>query len=56
LNAVHGRRVHYWVGFGLDARARAAIGQLRETDLQRVWDCDGEARDSTVTRQRGWSS
>jgi hypothetical protein len=45
LNAVHGRRVHYSVGFDLDARARAAIGQLRESDWQHVWDRDGEPRD-----------
>jgi hypothetical protein len=45
LNAVHGRRVHYSVGFDLDHRARAAIGQLGETDWQHVWDRDGEPRD-----------
>ena len=45
LNAVHGRRVHYSVGFDLDHRARAAIGRLRETDWQHVWDRDGEPRD-----------
>jgi hypothetical protein len=37
--------VHYSVGFDLDARARAAIGQLRESDWQHVWDRDGEPRD-----------
>jgi hypothetical protein len=37
LNAVHGRRVHYSVGFDLDHRARAAIGRLRETDWQHVF-------------------
>jgi hypothetical protein len=45
LNAVHGRRVHYSVGFDLDARARAAIGRLRASDWQHVWDRDGEPRD-----------
>jgi len=45
LNAVNGRRVHYSVGFDLDHRARAAIGRLRETDWQHVWDRDGEPRD-----------
>jgi hypothetical protein len=45
LNSVHGRRVHYSVGFDLDARARAAISQLREADWQHVWDRDGEPRD-----------
>jgi len=45
LNAVHGRRVHYSVGFDLDTRARTAIGQLRESDWQHVWDRDGEPRD-----------
>ena len=45
LNAVHGRRVHYSVGFDRDARARAAIGRLRESDWQHVWDRDGEPRD-----------
>ena len=45
LNTVHGRRVHYSVGFDLDARARAAISELRESDWQHVWDRDGEPRD-----------
>ena len=45
LNAVHGRRVHYSVGFDLDHRARAAIGQVHEDDWQHVWDRDGEPRD-----------
>ena len=45
LNAVHGRRVHYSVGFDLDHRARTAIGRIRETDWQHVWDRDGVPRD-----------
>jgi hypothetical protein len=45
LNTVHGRRVHYSVGFDLDHRARAAIGHVRERDWQHVWDRDGTARD-----------
>ncbi len=45
LNTVHGRRVHYSVGFDLDHRARAAIGQVTETDWQHVWDRDGRPRD-----------
>ena len=45
LNTAHGRRVHYSVGFDLDARARAAISELREADWQHVWDRDGEPRD-----------
>ena len=45
LNTVHGRRVHYSVGFDLDHRARAAISELRETDWQHVWDRDGNPRD-----------
>ena len=44
LNSVHGRRVHYSVGFDLDARARAAIGQVRESDWQHVWNRDGRPR------------
>jgi len=44
LNAVHGRRVHYSVGFDLDARARAAIGHVRESDWQQVWDREGRPR------------
>ncbi|MGI9000703.1 MAG: IS1380 family transposase, partial [Pseudonocardia sp.] len=44
LNAVHGRRVHYSVGFDLDARARAAIGQVRESDWQHVWNREGRPR------------
>jgi DDE family transposase len=45
LNAVHGRRVHYSVGFDLDARARTTISLLREADWQHVWDRDGHPRD-----------
>ena len=45
LNAVHGRRVHYSVGFDLDARARAAISLVHERDWQHVWDRDGIPRD-----------
>jgi hypothetical protein len=45
LNTVHGRRVHYSVGFDLDARARAAIGKVCEPDWQHVRDRDGEPRD-----------
>jgi Transposase DDE domain group 1 len=44
LNAVHGRRVHYSVGFDLDARARAAIGLIGERDWQHVWGRDGDPR------------
>jgi len=44
VNTVHGRRVHYSVGFDLDARARAAIGHVRERDWQHVSDRDGEPR------------
>jgi hypothetical protein len=44
LNAVHGRRVHYSVGFDLDHRARAAITLVHERDWQHVWDRDGEPR------------
>ena len=45
LNTVHGRRVHYSVGFDLDQRARTAIGEIAESDWQHVWDRDGEPRD-----------
>jgi Transposase DDE domain group 1 len=45
LNAAHSRRVHYSVGFDLDARARAAIGHVRDRDWEHVWDRDGEPRD-----------
>jgi hypothetical protein len=44
LNTVHGRRVHYSVGFDLDDRARTAIGLMAETDWQHVWDRDGTPR------------
>lgn len=44
LNSVHGRRVHYSVGFDLDYRARTAIGHVRERDWQHVWDRDGRPR------------
>jgi len=45
LNAVHGRRVHYSVGFDLDHRARTAIALVHEDDWQHVWDRDGVPRD-----------
>ncbi len=45
LNTVAGRRVHYSVGFDLDARARTAIAKLPETVWEHVWDRDGEPRD-----------
>ena len=44
LNSVHGRRVHYSVGFDLDHRARAAIAQVHDDDWQHVWDRDGTPR------------
>jgi len=44
LNTVHGRRVHYSVGFDLDARARTAIGQVPERDWQHVWNREGVPR------------
>jgi hypothetical protein len=45
LNSVHGRRVHYSVGFDLDHRARTAIGLVDEDDWQHVWDRDGTPRE-----------
>jgi hypothetical protein len=45
LNTAPGRRVHYSVGFDLDARARAAIGKVSETVWEHVWDRDGEPHD-----------
>ena len=45
LNAVHGRRVHYSVGFDLDHRARTAIALVHEDDWQHGWDRDGVPRD-----------
>jgi hypothetical protein len=45
LNAAPGRRVHYSVGFDLDARGRTAIGQLAETDWDQVLDHRGKPRD-----------
>jgi len=45
LNAVHGRRVHYSVGFDLDHRARAAIALVHEQDWQHVWNREGHPRD-----------
>ena len=44
LNTVHGRRVHYSVGFDLDHRARAAVALVRDRDWQHVWDRDGRPR------------
>ena len=44
LNTVHGRRVHYSVGFDLDHRARSAVALVHEQDLQHVWDRDGHPR------------
>jgi Transposase DDE domain group 1 len=45
LNTAPGRRVHYSVGFDLDHRGRAAIGQLSQTDWHQVLDHRGEPRD-----------
>jgi Transposase DDE domain group 1 len=45
LNTAPGRRVHYSVGFDLDARARTAITKVSESDWQHVWDRDGQPRD-----------
>jgi hypothetical protein len=45
LNTAPGRRVHYSVGFDLDARARTAIGKAAESDWQHVSDRDGEPRE-----------
>jgi hypothetical protein len=45
LNAAPGRRVHYSVGFDLDARARAAIDQVPHEAWQHVIDSDGTPRD-----------
>ena len=45
LNARPGRRVHYSIGFDLDARARTAIGQVREADWEPVLDTRGQPRD-----------
>jgi hypothetical protein len=44
LNKVHARRVHYSVGFDLDHRARAALGLVRESDWQHVWNREGRPR------------
>jgi hypothetical protein len=45
LNAAPGRRVHYWVGFDLDARARTAIGKVPATMWEHLWDRYGDPRD-----------
>ncbi|MDQ4103792.1 MAG: transposase, partial [Actinomycetota bacterium] len=45
LNARPGRRVHYSIGFDLDAWARTAIGQVREADWEPVLDTRGQPRD-----------
>lgn len=45
LNARHAHKVHYSVGFDLDARARAAISRLPKTAWQAALDPDGQARD-----------
>jgi hypothetical protein len=45
LNTGAGRRVHYSVGFDLDARAGAAIAKVTGSDWQHVSDRDGEPRD-----------
>ena len=52
LNAVHGGLVHYSVGFDLDARARAAIGLIRERDWQHVWDATATPARSTASTAR----
>jgi hypothetical protein len=45
LNTAPGRRVHYSVGFDLDARGRTAISQLADTDWDQVLDHRGRPRD-----------
>jgi hypothetical protein len=45
LNAVPGRKVHYSVGFDLDARARKVINLVPEDVWQNVINTDGSARD-----------
>jgi hypothetical protein len=45
LNAAPGRRVHYSVGFDLDARARTAIAKVPETSWENVINPDGTPRD-----------
>lgn len=45
LNTAPGRRVHYSVGFDLDARARSAITKVPAQVWEHVWDRDGEPRD-----------
>ena len=44
-NAAPGRRVHYSVGFDLDARGRTAISQLCGADWDQVLDHRGKPRD-----------
>ncbi len=44
LNAVHGRRAHYSVGFDLDERARTAITLVHKSDWQHVWNRQGVPR------------
>jgi hypothetical protein len=45
LNAAPGQRVHYSVGFDLDARGRTAVNQLSDTDWDQVLDQRGKPRD-----------
>lgn len=45
LNAAPGRRVHYSVGFDLDARCRTAIARVPEAVWENVINPDGSARD-----------
>jgi Transposase DDE domain group 1 len=45
LNAAPGRRVHYSVGFDLDARARTAITKVPAKMWEHVWDRYGDPRD-----------
>lgn len=45
LNAAAWRRVHYSVGFDLDARARTAITKVPESVWEHVSDRDGQPRD-----------
>jgi hypothetical protein len=45
LNAAPGRRVHYSVGFDLDARCRAAIGTVPEAFWEHVIGADGSPRE-----------
>ena len=56
LNTVHGRRVHYSVGFDLDHRARTAIALVHDATGSTCGTATASPATSTASTAPGWSS